>query len=126
VCSSDLGRHAHGDTHGLRKHPERAASGERHGSKTKPESRVRGDKNGARKNRELIKQRTIEYWREHPEKVRRGKENPAAKLTDDLVREIRKRLAAGAVQRQLAIEYGIGVHAMFCIAQRRTWKHVTD
>ena len=60
----------------------------------------------------------------HPESLPRGMEHPNAKLTDDLVRTIRQRYAAGALQRELAAEFGIGQTAIGAIVRRVRWKHV--
>lgn len=49
-----------------------------------------------------------------------------AKLTDDQVRTIRARYAAGGVaQRRLAAEYGVSGRAILFVLQRKHWKHVS-
>lgn len=63
---------------------------------------------------------------------RKGRANPprgaraaAAKLTEDDVREIRRRYAEGDVTYgQLATEYGVHYRTPQAIVLRRTWKHV--
>lgn len=48
-----------------------------------------------------------------------------AKLTDDKVREVRLKHAAGASIRELAGEYGLAKSSMSSVVKRQTWKHVT-
>lgn len=54
----------------------------------------------------------------------RGESNPAAKLTEDDVRDIRGRYAAGESQSALAREYAVNVSAINGIVHRRSWKHI--
>lgn len=55
----------------------------------------------------------------------RGVHQHDAKLTDELVREIRARYATGGVtQAQLGSEYGVSQHAICLVTRRKTWKHV--
>jgi hypothetical protein len=57
----------------------------------------------------------------------KGEANPGAKLTEDAVRDIRRRYAAGDVsQMALAKEYGVSQYVILVCVQRRTWKHVED
>lgn len=54
-----------------------------------------------------------------------GERMGLAKLTDDKVREIRTRYAAGGVSQQaLALEYGVNQTKISDVVRRRTWKHV--
>jgi len=53
-----------------------------------------------------------------------GMNKPCAKLTDDAVRDIRRRYAKGEVQTVLAAEYGITQVQISSVVRRRTWKHV--
>lgn len=48
------------------------------------------------------------------------------KLTPDMVREIRRRVAAGEMQTALAREFGINKYTMRSIVHRRTWRHLSD
>jgi hypothetical protein len=48
----------------------------------------------------------------------------SAKLTDDGVRVIRTRLAAGEMHTVIAKDYGVTKGAISCIARGKTWKHV--
>lgn len=85
----------------------RTATGDRHGSRTKPERIPRGDRNGARTKPE----------------TKRGENNGNAKLTWDIVREIRVRhLAGGVTCAQLATEHGVSDVAISCLIRRKTWK----
>ena len=64
-----------------------------------------------------------------PDKVRddthtAGVRNSQARLTPDLVREIRARHAAGASMRSLAPNYGISPSGVRKIVRRLTWKEV--
>lgn len=67
-----------GDDHPFRKNPQFAARGDRHGSKT------------------------------HPERWARGERTGISKLTDDKVRAIRERLAAGEMPTVIAPDFGVG------------------
>lgn len=54
-----------------------------------------------------------------------GEESHLSKVTDDIVREIRRRYAAGGIsQRRLASEYGITHATLQSLIHRRTWAHV--
>jgi hypothetical protein len=54
-----------------------------------------------------------------------GSSNGNAKLTEDTVRDIRARLAAGEQQRALAAAYGASQSTIGLIARRITWRHVS-
>ena len=49
---------------------------------------------------------------------------PNAKLTDDLVRSIRSRVAAGAVQRRIAEELSVSKATICAVVKGRVWAHV--
>jgi hypothetical protein len=58
--------------------------------------------------------------------VRKGEGHDRAKVTDEIVREIRRREAAGtAKSARLAVEFGINLKAIYNIRKGRSWKHVT-
>lgn len=61
-------------------------------------------------------------WR----KIRaRGEASGQAKLTDEAVRDIRLRYAAGGVsQQKLANEYGVHQTKISYVISRKTWAHV--
>jgi hypothetical protein len=54
----------------------------------------------------------------------RGERSPAAKLTPMDVMEIRRRVAAGALQKHLAAEFGVSTTTVCGIMARRTWRHL--
>ena len=53
-----------------------------------------------------------------------GEGSGRAKLTDDAVREIRRRFALGEGQQRLALEFGVRFQAIRDIIRGRRWKHV--
>ena len=55
---------------------------------------------------------------------RRGSFNGRTKLTEDVVREIRRRHGSGEKCNDLAGEYGLSKSAMFSLCRGHTWKHV--
>ncbi len=59
--------------------------------------------------------------RQHPERLRRGEENPNAKLTADDVRGIRSSSATGL---ELAKTYGVSRSLISMIRNRKIWQHV--
>lgn len=64
-------------------------------------------------------------WRKHPELVARGSRVAAAKLTEEQVREIRRRLRDGDNGlSQIATEYGVSRSNVECIRDRKSWRHV--
>lgn len=54
----------------------------------------------------------------------RGERHPRARVTDDSVRDIRQRHAAGATLMSIAVLYGVSHGTVSSIVARRTWKHV--
>lgn len=77
---------------------------------TPPERRPRGDRHGSRT---------------HPERLRRGVQQPKAKLDDDKVRAIRATFARGGiVQHELAQQYGVSQAVISKVILRQMWKHV--
>ena len=53
--------------------------------------------------------------------VLRGEDRPDAKLTEQDVREIRRRLSFGESQRSLAIRFGVSRTAVSAISSGRNW-----
>jgi hypothetical protein len=89
------GRHAHGDRHGSKTHPERVERGAAHWS------------------------------RRHPGRVARGSRHGCAVLTEEQVREIRRLYAAGGVTlQQLADRFHLTRSPVWEIVARKSWKHV--
>ena len=54
----------------------------------------------------------------------KGEKNGKARLTEDNVREIRRRLAAGEKNKDLSVEFGVSTPSISKIAKRKTWRHV--
>ena len=66
-----------------------------------------------------------EHWtRRRPEMRPRGSDLPYAKLSDDAVREIRRRRANGELLTTIAADYGVDQSLISRIAKRRIWTHV--
>jgi hypothetical protein len=59
-----------------------------------------------------------------PSKIGPGTKGPAAKLTEDKVREIKRRLAAGEDYRKIAPDYGVVAGTIGHIKYGKTWTHV--
>ena len=73
-------------------------------------NRAFGDRNGSRK---------------HRDRRPRGEENGLSTLTEDQVREIRRRYSLGGVtMSQLGAEYGLWKGSICRIIRRKTWDHV--
>ena len=53
-----------------------------------------------------------------------GERHPLARLTPDLVRDIRRRYEAGAQYRQVAAELGMPASTVWKVVSRATWKDV--
>jgi hypothetical protein len=73
---------------------------------------------------ELVR-RGQEHWSYlNPDRIPRGVRTPAAKLNDAAVRDIRKRVAEGVQQKDLAAQFGVSTSAISQIVARKTWGHV--
>lgn len=59
-----------------------------------------------------------------PSPIGPGEKSPSAKLTEEKVLEIRRRLATGAQHQELADEYGVAKGTIGFIARRETWAHI--
>jgi len=118
------GRTATGDRHGSRTRPESRATGDRNGARKHPEKLTRGDDFWSRKYPERVPRGADHFSAKYPEKILKGSKNPASKLTEEKVLEIRKRYAEGGVsQTQLAKEYGVAQGVISGIVLRKTWRH---
>ncbi len=117
------GRAARGDRHGSRTHPESVPRGNRHGSRLHPESLARGDRSGSRLHPERLARGDRSGPRLHPEKLMRGEKQWKSKLTEDAVREIRRRSHDGESSSSIAVSYGITRFTVWDVL-KRTWKHV--
>lgn len=98
-----------GDHHWSRTHPERVARGEKHRFHLYPETRMFGERNPR-------------YT--HPETTARGEQHGNAKLTEQIVREIRAKHAAKQSPVSIQREYHIGSSQFWGIVSRQRWKHV--
>jgi hypothetical protein len=108
---AEKGRAATGDRNGQRLHPERRAVGDRNGSRLHPERLKRGNENPSRL---------------YPERRPHGTALSNARLTDEQVRAIRRRYAAGGVSQQaLANEYHVSQRLISSVVRREAWKHIT-
>lgn len=58
------------------------------------------------------------------ETASRGERQHLAKLTEDIVRDIRMRSANGEHKQILANTYGVCLHTIYHVCRRKTWKHV--
>jgi hypothetical protein len=110
-----------GDRHYSRTSPEKLARGDRNGSRTHPERRPRGDQNTSRSHPERLVRGDCHYARLHPE-TKRGERNGRAKLTWEIVRQIRSRYAVGDVTyMQLAAEYSVYFSTICKVVRREIW-----
>lgn len=88
----------------------RVARGERSGSRLHPERLARGDQNGSRL---------------YPERLTRGEQVNTAKITADIVKQIRQLYESNALtQVELAAKYNLTQGTVSKIVLRKTWKHV--
>lgn len=66
------------------------------------------------------------YQPNDPTRYRRGEDNPAARLTEAQVREIKWLQARGAGDRFLAQRYGVSAWTIGEIRRGKRWRHVPD
>jgi hypothetical protein len=89
----------------------RAATGDHNGSRLYPERLAWGAKN---------------VRHTHPELTRRGEHVWNAKLTEDKVRDIRRRRALGESVSSISRALGVSRKTINSILSRKWWKHVHD
>jgi hypothetical protein len=65
------------------------------------------------------------YYKRRPELIRHGENTTQAKLTEEKVIQILRKLKSGEPQKQIAKEFLISRTAVSAIATRRNWKHVS-
>lgn len=96
-----------------------------HDSKRKGRTAI-GDRNGSRRYPERLRPpwKGRKMDEAHRAMVPRGERHGAAKLTDVQALEIRERTSRGAVQRQLAREYGVSSSAIANIVHGLTYRHL--
>jgi hypothetical protein len=88
----ERGRAATGDRNGKRVHPDRIATGSEH------------------------------WTHKHPDALASGEANGNAKYTAELVAEVRKRREAGALLREVSVEFGIPIGTVHQICSGKTWR----
>jgi hypothetical protein len=71
----------------------------------------------------LVGKKTRKRAKEHPETFKRGEEHYQGKLTEDDVREIKKRYVPG-MGNILAREFGVTKRMILLIKDRKSWAHV--
>lgn len=57
-------------------------------------------------------------------RIGHGERMPQSLLTDTLVQDIRRRVAAGEVQLRIAEEFGVAPSTINNVVSRKTWRHV--
>ncbi len=86
---------------------------------------MHGDNHWARTRPELVPRGDNHVYRRHPELHCRGEKSATAKLTSDLVKEIRNRHETDSVSCvKLGREYGVSKQNILSIIHHETWKHV--
>lgn len=106
--SKGRARFYYGDDHWMKKKPHLIRRGNSHWMKIDPSRIKRGDQ-----------RRPLD-----PSKCLRGERIGASKLTEEQVREIRRRRSAGEKLQPLADEFGVAFSLISMIALNRIWKHV--
>lgn len=115
-----------GDASGARLYPERVSRGDAHYSRTNPELLARGDRHGLTRNPERAARGDAHGSVTHPEAIQRGSVHHAAKVTEDDVRAMRRRRAAGETLQSIADAYGITRATSWKITTGQAWTHVVD
>lgn len=64
--------------------------------------------------------------RERHGNTARGERSGVTSLTEADVLTIRRLCGSGLSQREIGQKFGVSKHAIWCIANRRTWKHVGE
>jgi len=85
---------------------------------------ARGDRSGARLHPEKWHRGDDHHNRKHPERMARGERNGFSKLTEDAVRDIRRRRAEGETLRSIAADHNVNLTCVHKIVMRESWKHV--
>ena len=115
---------ATGEKHGSKTHPECVLNGEKHPAKLHPERMARGDRNGARLYPERMTRGEKHWAVTNPEKLMRGEKQHLAKLTAEIVREMRKIRNEGMTLKAIADRYSVTKGCVHWVIMRKTWKHV--
>lgn len=105
----------------------RAASGDRNAMRLYPEKRQRGASHWAARYPERYRRGDDHVLRAHPELAARGEGAGMAKLTEDQVREIRRRYVPYKVSTvTLGREFGVTSGTISSIVRRKSWAHVKE
>jgi hypothetical protein len=85
--------------------------GDAHWTRQHPERKLFGDLNGSRK---------------HPERLKRGADNSKSKLTEEIVREMRRRyfVVGGYTYTRLSKQFGVTIRAAKMAVQGESWAHI--
>lgn len=85
-----------------------------------------GDRNPSRIYRERMPRGDSHWTRRNPG-IFAGEDNPAAKLTPDLVRTLRTEYRAGGISySELGKKYGISMTCAYQVVVGQRWKHIPD
>ena len=102
----------------------------RHWPYTHPDCLAKGDRNGSRTHPERVRRGDNHPFHINPELSVRGTKHGLAKLTDELVHEIRRRYYASeakrGIGRQLAREFHVCPQSISNVVRGITWTHVHD
>ncbi len=69
---------------------------------------------------------TKDMYNKGRDRAARGEHSGAAKLTDQAVKDIRRRSSSGERKCDLAVEFGVSKATVTLVTQRRAWAHVED
>lgn len=118
------GRGADGDRHWSHKYPDKVRRGDQTTYRMYPEKAPRGDDHYARREPHRLARGDRSGARTHPERWCRAEAHYKASLTNDQVREIRRRHAAGERQKDLAIAFNVAKGTISRIIRRKTYASV--
>ncbi len=95
----------------------------------RPEGMYACHKDGDKHNNKLSNLRWDSRSANEQDKVRHGTSNRGercgtAKITEDIVKQIRERVTKGESQTKLANEFGLGIAQISRIVSRKRWAHV--
>lgn len=97
---------------------------ERRARAAKAAEASKGDAHWTRQHPERVRRGDASWARCNPDKVVKGEQHPRAKLTADLVREIRRQHAEGDGGAAISASMGLARSLVYQVLSGRTWKHV--